>query len=227
VLVGYIATRAKNLFCAARAASRAPCSVPRDKPCTIILGGLFCRTCHFQRAAFPGVCQFPGDTTISMLSVSINAIWQILAYFYTGYPCHIKLTRYPKDDRRSREGATAKASWRSPRGGGISPLLGAILHACFGPPSRSNVQLQLPLSQCVSLRSGLNSRTAPQFNAVMTPMRAIMVGRSRASTAACHSSSCCLAFGSFWIYLAASSRVMNCRPRAAAGWDHQTAVSSP
>jgi hypothetical protein len=114
-------TRAKNLFCAARAASRAPCSVPRDKPCTIILGGLFCRTCHFQRAAFPGVCQFPGDTTISMLSVSINAIWQILAYFYTGYPCHIKLTRYPKDDRRSREGATAKASWRSPRGRNQSP----------------------------------------------------------------------------------------------------------
>jgi hypothetical protein len=41
-----------------------------------------------------------------------------------------------------------------------------------------------------------------RFNARMTPMRAIMVGplssttRSRASTAACHSSSCCSAFGS-------------------------------
>jgi hypothetical protein len=47
----------------------------------------------------------------------------------------------------------------------------------------------------------------------MTPMRATMVGplcsttMSIASTAAYHSGSCCSAFGSFCIYLAASSRV--------------------
>jgi hypothetical protein len=58
---------------------------------------------------------------------------------------------------------------------------------------------------------------------LMTPMRAIMVGpldlttRSSASTAACHSSSCCSAFESFWIYTAASSRVTICRPRGLRG----------
>jgi hypothetical protein len=53
----------------------------------------------------------------------------------------------------------------------------------------------------------------------MTPMRANIVGppcsatRIRASTAVCHSSSCCSAFGSFSINLAASSRVTSWRPR--------------
>jgi hypothetical protein len=37
--------------------------------------------------------------------------------------------------------------------------------------------------------------------------------RSIASTTACHSASCCSAFGSFWIYLAASSRVTSWRSR--------------
>jgi hypothetical protein len=50
-------------------------------------------------------------------------------------------------------------------------------------------------------------------------MRANIVGpfwlttRSRASTASCHSSICCSAFGSFWIYRAASLRVTSWRPR--------------
>src|ERR1700730_16602792 len=53
----------------------------------------------------------------------------------------------------------------------------------------------------------------------MTPIRAKTVGlfglttRSRASTASCHSSICCSAFGSFWIYRAASLRVTSWRPR--------------
>jgi hypothetical protein len=53
----------------------------------------------------------------------------------------------------------------------------------------------------------------------MTPMRAIIVGppcsatRSSTSIAVCHSSICCSAFGSFWIYLPASSRVTSWRPR--------------
>jgi hypothetical protein len=53
----------------------------------------------------------------------------------------------------------------------------------------------------------------------MTPIRASIVGppllsatRIKASTAVCHSSICCSAFGSFWIYLAASSRVTSWRP---------------
>src|ERR1700731_4921241 len=50
-------------------------------------------------------------------------------------------------------------------------------------------------------------------------MRASIVGppllsatRIKASTAVCHSSICCSAFGSFWIYRAASSRVTSWRP---------------
>jgi hypothetical protein len=56
--------------------------------------------------------------------------------------------------------------------------------------------------------------------AFMTPIRASMVGppllsatRIKTSTAVCHSSICCSAFGSFWIYLPASSRVTSWRPR--------------
>src|SRR5258705_949408 len=47
--------------------------------------------------------------------------------------------------------------------------------------------------QCVSLRDESNSRTWPRFNALMTPMRANIVGppnvatRIKASIAACHS----------------------------------------
>jgi hypothetical protein len=54
----------------------------------------------------------------------------------------------------------------------------------------------------------------------MTPMRASIVGppllsatRIKTSTAVCHSSICCSAFGSFWIYRAASLRVTSWRPR--------------
>src|ERR1700730_2439636 len=53
----------------------------------------------------------------------------------------------------------------------------------------------------------------------MTPIRASIVGppllsatRIRASTAVCHSSICCSAFGSFWMYRAASSSVTSWRP---------------
>jgi len=60
----------------------------------------------------------------------------------------------------------------------------------------------------------------PVKRARMTPMRAIIVGppllsatRISVSTAVCHSSSCCSAFGSFWIYRAASSSVTSWRPR--------------
>src|SRR5882724_7994772 len=59
--------------------------------------------------------------------------------------------------------------------------------------------------QCVSLRDGLNTRSTFRFSARIIPMRAIMVGplssttRSRASTAACHSSRSCSALGSLWI----------------------------
>ena len=70
------------------------------------------------------------------------------------------------------------------------------------------------------MRSGLNTRSTFRFKARMTPMRAIIVGppllsatRIKTSTAVCHSSICCSAFGSFWIYLAASSRVTSWRPR--------------
>src|ERR1700730_14594160 len=54
----------------------------------------------------------------------------------------------------------------------------------------------------------------------MTPIRASIFGPARdsatkikASTVVCHSSICCSAFGSFWIYLAASSRVTSWRPQ--------------
>src|SRR5882672_6369058 len=62
-------------------------------------------------------------------------------------------------------------------------------------------RLSLVRPQCGSLREGLSSRTTCRFSALMTPMRAIMVGplssttRSRASTAACHSASCCSGLG--------------------------------
>jgi hypothetical protein len=54
-------------------------------------------------------------------------------------------------------------------------------------------------AQCVSFREVSNSRWTFRFNALMTPMRAIMAGplssttRSNASTAARHSSSSCSA----------------------------------
>ena len=80
--------------------------------------------------------------------------------------------------------------------------------------------LSLRFPQWWGLRSGLNSRTLWRFKALMTPMRASIVGpsddsatRIKTSTAVCHSSICCSAFGSFWIYLAASSRVTSWRPR--------------
>jgi hypothetical protein len=72
--------------------------------------------------------------------------------------------------------------------------------------------------QCVSLRDESNVRSTCRFKALMTPMRAIMVGplcsptRNIASTAACQSASCCSAFESFWIYFAACSRVTSSRP---------------
>jgi hypothetical protein len=72
--------------------------------------------------------------------------------------------------------------------------------------------------QSVSLRDESNVRSTCRFKTLMTPMRAIMVGplcsttRNIASTAACQSASCCSAFGSFWIYFAASSRVTSSRP---------------
>src|SRR5882757_8862789 len=62
------------------------------------------------------------------------------------------------------------------------------------------------LPQWVSLRSELNTRSTCRFNALMTPMRAIIVGplssttKSRASTAACHSSSSCSPLGSFCVF---------------------------
>src|SRR6266850_1080026 len=86
------------------------------------------------------------------------------------------------------------------------------------PPFHFSSLLSFRFPQCVSLRSGLNTLSTWRFNALMTPMRAIMVGplssttRSRASTAACHSSSCCSAFGSAVMYWPASSRVTRRRP---------------
>jgi hypothetical protein len=64
--------------------------------------------------------------------------------------------------------------------------------------------LSLRFPQWWGLRSGLNSRTLWRFKALMTPMRASIVGpsddsatRIKTSTAVCHSSICCSAFGSF------------------------------
>jgi hypothetical protein len=68
----------------------------------------------------------------------------------------------------------------------------------------------------------------------MTPMRAIIVGppllsatRIKTSTAVCHSSICCSAFGSFWIYLAASNAASTALDpyfialgRVAHAWNH-------
>jgi hypothetical protein len=65
------------LALAALAASKAFCSDPEVMPCTKNFAGCFCRTCQFQRAAFPVVCQLPGFTTISILSASIRVVWQI------------------------------------------------------------------------------------------------------------------------------------------------------
>jgi hypothetical protein len=66
----------------------------------------------------------------------------------------------------------------------------------------------------------LSLRFPWRFNACMTPIRASIVGPPllsatsiRASTAVCHSSTFCSAFGSFWMYRAASSSVMSWRPR--------------
>ena len=41
-------------------------------PLTKNLEGSFCRTCQFQRGGLPGICQFPGVTTISRSLSSIN-----------------------------------------------------------------------------------------------------------------------------------------------------------
>jgi hypothetical protein len=68
--------------------------------------------------------------------------------------------------------------------------------------------------QWVSLREGLNVRSTFQFNALMTPIRANIVGppsvatRIGASIAACHSAVSCSAFGGISL--------------AAAGYPHDT-----
>src|SRR5229473_2678974 len=73
--------------------------------------------------------------------------------------------------------------------------------------------LSLRRPQCVSLREESNSRTTFRFNALMTPMRANIVGPSCSATsnsaciAACHSSASCSALGSSVMYSAASRRV--------------------
>jgi hypothetical protein len=71
-------------------------------PCTKNFAGCFCRTCQLQRAAFPGVCQFPGFTTISILSASIDVVWQIPAAFtlvlhrFRRLICKVRRVGHPK-----------------------------------------------------------------------------------------------------------------------------------
>jgi hypothetical protein len=73
--------------------------------------------------------------------------------------------------------------------------------------------------QCVSLREELNVRSRFRFNALMTPMRANIVGppnvatRIKTSIAVCHSAASCSAFGSLVIWVPASSSVTSWRPR--------------
>jgi hypothetical protein len=59
------------------------------------------------------------------------------------------------------------------------------------------------LPQCLSLRTGSNSRTTPRWSALRTPMRASMsqpppvsAARIKCSTATCHISRSCSALGS-------------------------------
>jgi hypothetical protein len=63
-------------------------------------------------------------------------------------------------------------------------------------------RLSVRFPQCFSLRDGLNTRSTFLFKALMTPMRASIVGPPRAtsisaSIAVCHSSASCSTFGSF------------------------------
>jgi hypothetical protein len=85
VFAAHFATRAKIFAFAAFAASWAVFSGPEAMPFTKNFDGCFWRTCQFQRGGIPAICQFPGVTTISRLSSSIDPIWQIPKYFHTGY----------------------------------------------------------------------------------------------------------------------------------------------
>jgi hypothetical protein len=97
--------------------------------------------------------------------------------------------------------------WISDSEGGDVPFL---LH-------RSRASLRL--SQCFSFRDGSNTRSTCRFSALMTLIRANIVGppsvatRIRASIAACHSAASCSALGSFVTCLPAFSRLTRGRPR--------------
>src|SRR3981189_987927 len=89
----------------------------------------------------------------------------------------------------------------------------SVLGNIFSAGDLHSSLFNLCFPHCVSLRDAF------RFRALMMPIHAIMVGplssttRSRASTAACHSSRSCSALGSFWIYSAASLRMTSWRPR--------------
>jgi hypothetical protein len=81
------------------------------------------------------------------------------------------------------------------------------------PNGRHWSLLSLRRPQCVSLRSGLNTRSTFRFNACMTPMRANIAGPSCSATnnsaciASCHSSTSCSALGDSVMYSATSLSV--------------------
>ncbi len=74
----------------------------------------------------------------------------------------------------------------------------AAMPACFRHRSRASFRRP----QCLSFRDGSNARSTLRFKALMTPMRANIVGppdvatRINASIAACYSSASCSDFGS-------------------------------
>jgi hypothetical protein len=92
--------------------------------------------------------------------------------------------------------------------------------SCYDPDGfllhRSRASLRLP--QCFSLREESNTRSTCRFRALITPIRANMVGpplsatSMSASIAASHSGSAASFFGSPGMYVAASWRVRSVRP---------------
>jgi hypothetical protein len=82
---------------------------------------------------------------------------------------------------------------------------------------RSRASLRLP--QCFSFRDGSNTRSTWRFRALITPIRANMVGPPRSATsmsasiAACHSGRSDSFFGRLVMWVVASCSVSSLRPK--------------
>ena len=96
----------------------------------------------------------------------------------------------------------------------------SVLDNIFSARDLHSSLFNLCFPQCVSLRDELNTRSTFRLRALSMPMRACIKGPRfsaamiSASTAVCHASRFCSAFGSFMMQSAASRRLTNSRPPA-------------